>query len=127
MSVSCGLIIGVMPRYELVPAFSRAACSLGDILPKRQVPEPHPLGTVVGYRRAGCLLTITGANRSPDDPAWRDEFIRLQERGPRGDSAAFGFGEGRLEAACVFVDVVRLVSDFVATGKAISAERQAAA
>ncbi len=29
----------------------------------------------------GRLVTITGANVSPDAPAWRDAFIRLQERG----------------------------------------------
>jgi hypothetical protein len=26
-------------------------------------------------------VTITGANFAPDNPAWRDAFVRLQERG----------------------------------------------
>ncbi|MDW9658546.1 methylase [Sinorhizobium meliloti] len=29
----------------------------------------------------GRLVTITGANFSPESPAWRDAFVRLQERG----------------------------------------------
>ncbi|API55186.1 MULTISPECIES: strawberry notch-like NTP hydrolase domain-containing protein [Rhizobium] len=29
----------------------------------------------------GRLVAITGANLSPDNPAWRDAFVRLQEKG----------------------------------------------
>ncbi|MEN0117829.1 MAG: bifunctional class I SAM-dependent methyltransferase/DEAD/DEAH box helicase [Agrobacterium cavarae] len=29
----------------------------------------------------GRLVAITGANLSPDNPAWRDDFVRLQEQG----------------------------------------------
>jgi predicted RNA methylase len=43
----------------------------------------------------GRLVAITGANFSPDNPAWRDTFIRLQERGRVVFSAAI---DGRLYA-----------------------------
>jgi predicted RNA methylase len=36
----------------------------------------------------GRLVAITGANLAPDNPAWRDSFIRLQERGRIVFSAA---------------------------------------
>ena len=29
----------------------------------------------------GRLVAVTGASFSPDNPSWRDAFIRLQERG----------------------------------------------
>ena len=29
----------------------------------------------------GRLVAITGASLAPDNPAWRDAFVRLQERG----------------------------------------------
>lgn len=32
-------------------------------------------------RDGGRLVTITGANLSPDEPLWRDAFIRLQDKG----------------------------------------------
>ena len=40
----------------------------------------------------GRLVTITGANFSPDAPAWRDAFARLQERGRVVFSAAIDGG-----------------------------------
>jgi predicted RNA methylase len=43
----------------------------------------------------GRLVAITGANLSPHDPAWRDGFIRLQERGRVVFSAAI---DGRVYA-----------------------------
>jgi hypothetical protein len=43
----------------------------------------------------GRLVAITGANLSPDNPAWREEFIRLQERGRVAFSAAI---DGRVYA-----------------------------
>jgi hypothetical protein len=36
----------------------------------------------------GRLVTITGASFAPDNPAWRDAFIRLQARGRVVFSAA---------------------------------------
>jgi predicted RNA methylase len=36
----------------------------------------------------GRLVAITGANCAPDNPVWRDAFIRLQERGQIAFSAA---------------------------------------
>ena len=36
----------------------------------------------------GRLVAITGANFAPDNPAWRDAFVRLQERGRVVFSAA---------------------------------------
>lgn len=38
----------------------------------------------------GRLVAITGANLSPDNPAWRDAFVRLQEKGTVLFSAAIG-------------------------------------
>ncbi len=43
----------------------------------------------------GRLVAITGANLSPDNPAWRDAFVRLQERGTVLFSAAI---DGRIYA-----------------------------
>ena len=43
----------------------------------------------------GRLVAITGANLAPDNPAWRDGFIRLQERGRVVFSAAI---DGRVYA-----------------------------
>ncbi len=38
----------------------------------------------------GRLVAITGASLSPDNPSWRDGFVRLQERGRVVFSAAVG-------------------------------------
>jgi len=43
----------------------------------------------------GRLVAITGANLSPENPSWRDAFIRLQERGSLVFTAAI---DGRLYA-----------------------------
>lgn len=43
----------------------------------------------------GRLVAITGANLSPDNPSWRDAFIRLQDRGRVVFSAAI---DGRVYA-----------------------------
>jgi hypothetical protein len=43
----------------------------------------------------GRLVAITGSNLSPDNPAWRDSFIRLQQRASVVFSAAI---DGRLYA-----------------------------
>src|SRR5579883_1870993 len=44
----------------------------------------------------GRLVAITGANFAPDAPAWRDAYVRLQERGRVVFSAA---GDGRVYAS----------------------------
>ncbi|MFX4639384.1 hypothetical protein ABTA98_19405, partial [Acinetobacter baumannii] len=36
----------------------------------------------------GRLVAITGASFAPDNPAWREAFVRLQERGQVAFSAA---------------------------------------
>jgi hypothetical protein len=38
----------------------------------------------------GRLVAITGSSLSPDNPKWRDAFVRLQERGTVAFSAAIG-------------------------------------
>src|SRR3546814_10253370 len=43
----------------------------------------------------GRLVAITGANFAPDAPAWRDAYVRLQERGHVVFSAAI---DGRVYA-----------------------------
>ena len=41
----------------------------------------HVASALARLAPGGRLVTITGAGFSPDAPAWRDAFIRLQERG----------------------------------------------
>ncbi len=41
----------------------------------------HMTSALARLVEGGRLAAITGANVSPDNPAWRDAFIRLQERG----------------------------------------------
>ncbi|GLK79016.1 strawberry notch family protein [Methylopila turkensis] len=41
----------------------------------------HVASALARLADGGRLVAITGANFSPDAPAWRDAFIRLQERG----------------------------------------------
>ncbi len=41
----------------------------------------HIRSALARLAEGGRLVTITGANFAPDAPAWRDAFIRLQERG----------------------------------------------
>ena len=41
----------------------------------------HVASALARLAEGGRLVAITGANFSPDAPAWRDAFIRLQERG----------------------------------------------
>ncbi|MDX0484455.1 methylase [Sinorhizobium medicae] len=41
----------------------------------------HVASALARLAPGGRLVAITGANFSPDAPAWRDAFIRLQERG----------------------------------------------
>ncbi len=50
----------------------------------------HVSSALARLAEGGRLVTITGANLSPDNPVWRDSFIRLQERGRIVFSAAAG-------------------------------------
>ena len=41
----------------------------------------HVASALARLADGGRLVAITGANFAPDTPAWRDAFVRLQERG----------------------------------------------
>ena len=41
----------------------------------------HVAAALARLAHGGRLVAITGASFSPDNPAWRDAFVRLQERG----------------------------------------------
>lgn len=41
----------------------------------------HIASGLARLAHGGRLVAVTGANYSPEQPAWRDHFIRLQERG----------------------------------------------
>ena len=41
----------------------------------------HVASALARLADGGRLVTITGANFSPEQPVWRDTFVRLQERG----------------------------------------------
>ncbi|WP_099864898.1 strawberry notch family protein [Pararhizobium haloflavum] len=41
----------------------------------------HVASALARLANGGRLVTITGANFGPEQPAWRDAFVRLQERG----------------------------------------------
>ena len=55
----------------------------------------HVSSALARLAEGGRLVAITGANLSPDNPAWRDGFIRLQTRGRIVFSAAI---DGRVYA-----------------------------
>src|SRR3546814_6949393 len=55
----------------------------------------HIASALARRAEASRLVAITGANLSPDIPAWRDGFVRLQERGRVVFSAAI---DGRVYA-----------------------------
>ena len=48
----------------------------------------HVTSALARLDEGGRLVAITGASLSPDNPAWRESFIRLQERGRVVFSAA---------------------------------------
>ena len=48
----------------------------------------HVASALARLRDGGRLVTITGANVAPDNPAWTDAFVRLQEHGRVVFSAA---------------------------------------
>jgi hypothetical protein len=41
----------------------------------------HLSSALARLAEGGRLVVITGANLSPDHPTWRDDFVRIQERG----------------------------------------------
>ncbi len=41
----------------------------------------HVASALARLSEGGRLVAITGANLSPDNPSWREAFVRLQERG----------------------------------------------
>jgi len=43
----------------------------------------HVSSALARLAEGGRLVAITGANLSPDNPAWREGFVRLQERAAR--------------------------------------------
>ena len=55
----------------------------------------HIASALARLAEGGRLVAITGANLAPDSPAWRDAFVRLQERGRVLFSAAV---DGRVYA-----------------------------
>ncbi|AFK54058.1 strawberry notch family protein [Tistrella mobilis] len=55
----------------------------------------HVVSALARLAAGGRLVAITGANLSPESPAWRDAFVRLQERGTIRFTAAI---EGRVYA-----------------------------
>src|SRR5579871_519417 len=55
----------------------------------------HIASALARLAGGGRLVAVTGANLSPDNPSWRDAFVRLQERGRVAFSAAI---DGRVYA-----------------------------
>jgi hypothetical protein len=60
------------------PPFSAAAHVEGRVA---DAAFCHIASALTRLAEGGRLVAITGANLSPDNPAWRDGFVRLQERG----------------------------------------------
>ncbi len=83
----------VRPSVVLMnPPFSVAAHVEGRVA---DAAYRHLSSALARLIDGGRLVAITGANLSPDNPAWRDAFIRLQERGRVVFSAAI---DGRVYA-----------------------------
>ncbi|MDP2620688.1 MAG: strawberry notch family protein [Hyphomicrobiales bacterium] len=73
------LDVGIRPSVVLMnPPFSVAAHVDGKVA---DAALRHVSSALARLAEAGRLVAITGANLSPDNPAWRDGFVRLQERG----------------------------------------------
>src|SRR6266849_535423 len=69
----------VCPSVVLMnPPFSAAAHVDGRVA---DAAFRHISSALARLADGGRLVAITGANLSPDNPSWRDGFIRLQERG----------------------------------------------
>jgi predicted RNA methylase len=69
----------VVPSVVLMnPPFSAMANVTGRMA---DTAYRHIASALARLTEGGRLVAITGANFSPDAPAWRDAFARLQERG----------------------------------------------
>ncbi|MFN4355766.1 strawberry notch-like NTP hydrolase domain-containing protein [Parvibaculum sp.] len=69
----------VVPSVVLMnPPFSAMANVIGRMA---DAALRHIASALARLAEGGRLVAITGANVSPEHPAWRDAFIRLQERG----------------------------------------------
>jgi predicted RNA methylase len=76
----------VVPSVVLMnPPFSAMANVTGKV---QDAAFRHLTSALARLATGGRLVTITGAGFSPDMPAWRDAFVRLQERGQVVFSAA---------------------------------------
>src|SRR6266481_4427232 len=83
----------VRPSVVLMnPPFSAAAHVDGRVA---DAALRHISSALRRLAEGGRLVAITGANLSPDNPSWRDGFVRLQERGRVVFSAAV---DGRVYA-----------------------------
>ena len=70
---------GIRPSVVLMnPPFSAAAHVDGKVA---DAALRHIASALTRLAEGGRLVAITGANLSPDAPAWREGFVRLQERG----------------------------------------------
>lgn len=70
---------GIRPSVVLMnPPFSVAAHVDGKVA---DAALRHVSSALARLAEGGRLVAITGANFSPDNPTWRDGFVRLQERG----------------------------------------------
>ena len=84
---------GIRPSVVLMnPPFSAAAHVDGKVADAALC---HIASALARLAEGGRLVAITGANLSPDNPTWRDGFVRLQERGRVVFSAAI---DGRVYA-----------------------------
>jgi len=73
------LDVNARPSVALMnPPFSVAAYVDGKVA---DAAMRHVSSALARLADGGRLVAITGANLSPDNPSWRDAFVRLQERG----------------------------------------------
>jgi predicted RNA methylase len=81
---------GIVPSVVLMnPPFSAAVHidrTMADAAPR------HIASALARLPEGGRLVTLTGANVAPDNPAWTDFFVRLQECGRVVFSAAIDGG-----------------------------------
>ena len=87
------LDLTISPTVVLMnPPFSVAAHVDGKV---HDAALRHMSSALARLKDGGRLVAITGANVSPDNPTWRDSFVRLQERARVMFSAAI---DGRIYA-----------------------------
>ncbi len=73
------LVPSAVPSVVLMnPPFSVMANVTGRVA---DAAHRHIASALARLAQGGRLVAVTGANYSPELPAWRDHFIRLQERG----------------------------------------------